>query len=60
VNVGEIGLDKLTTGSHVIGGEHDWSSHAADAFGLMAVAYKEPSRSARFNRQLDWQPLGIV
>ena len=43
-----------------LGPEHDWSSHAADAFGLMAVAYKEPSRSARFNRQLDWQPLGIV
>ena len=43
-----------------LGPEHDWSSHAADAFGLMAVAYKEPSRSAHFNRKLDWQPLGIV
>jgi phage terminase large subunit len=37
-----------------LGPEHDWSSHAADAFGLMAVAYKEPSRSARFNRQLEF------
>ena len=35
-----------------LGPEHDWSSHAADAFGLIAVAYKEPSRSARFNRDL--------
>lgn len=26
-----------------LGPEHDWSSHAADAFGLMAVAYEEPS-----------------
>jgi phage terminase large subunit len=27
-----------------LGPDHDWSSHAADAFGLMAVAYEEPSR----------------
>jgi phage terminase large subunit len=26
-----------------LGPEHDWSSHAADAFGLMAVAYDEPT-----------------
>ena len=25
-----------------LGPEHDWSSHAADAFGLMAVAFQEP------------------
>lgn len=25
-----------------LGPEHDWSSHGADAFGLMAVAYEEP------------------
>ena len=30
-----------------LGPEHDWSSHAADAFGLMAIAYEEPSRMAR-------------
>jgi phage terminase large subunit len=23
-----------------LGPEHDWSSHAADAFGLMAIAYE--------------------
>jgi phage terminase large subunit len=25
-----------------LGPNHDWSSHAADAFGLMAIAYEEP------------------
>lgn len=28
-----------------LGPEHDWSSHAADAYGLMAVAYEEPNDS---------------
>jgi phage terminase large subunit len=27
-----------------LGPEHDWSSHAADAFGLMCVAYEAPVR----------------
>lgn len=27
-----------------LGPEHDWSSHAADAFGLMAIDYEDPSR----------------
>jgi phage terminase large subunit len=35
-----------------LGPEHDWSSHAADAFGLMAVCYKEPSAMANFNRSI--------
>ena len=26
-----------------LGPEHDWASHSADAFGLMCVAYEEPS-----------------
>jgi phage terminase large subunit len=26
-----------------LGPEHDWSSHGADAFGLLAVAYEEPT-----------------
>jgi phage terminase large subunit len=25
-----------------LGAEHDWSSHAADAFGYMAISYEEP------------------
>jgi phage terminase large subunit len=27
-----------------LGPEHDWSSHGADAFGLAAVAYEQPSK----------------
>lgn len=36
-----------------LGPEHDWSSHGADAFGLMAVAYEEPKikREAPKQRQ---------
>ena len=30
-----------------LGPEHDWSSHAADAFGYMAIAYEEPPASFR-------------
>lgn len=33
-----------------LGPEHDWSSHGADAFGLMCVAYEEP-REARKTRE---------
>lgn len=28
-----------------LGPEHDWSSHGADAFGLMAIDYEEPRKS---------------
>ena len=30
-----------------LGPEHDWSSHSADAAGLMAVAYEEPKAKGR-------------
>lgn len=30
-----------------LGPEHDWSSHAADAFGLMAVAYEQPRTKSK-------------
>ena len=34
-----------------LGPDHDWSSHAADAFGYMAIAYEEPPvKSAAFRR----------
>jgi phage terminase large subunit len=42
-----------------LGPEHDWSSHGADAFGLMCVAYKEPDAGA-FGRELVYPELGIV
>ena len=36
-----------------LGPEHDWSSHGADAFGLMCVAYEEPSnRPTKLNYNL--------
>ncbi len=35
-----------------MGPDHDWSSHAADAFGLMAIAYEEPARAPNFNRRI--------
>ena len=30
-----------------LGPEHDWSSHAADAFGYLAISYEEPPAAAR-------------
>ena len=33
-----------------LGPEHDWSSHAADAFGLMCVVYEEP-RAKKMERK---------
>lgn len=32
-----------------LGPEHDWSSHGADAFGLMCVAYKPPVTQRKIN-----------
>ena len=38
-----------------LGPEHDWSSHAADAFGLMAIAYEEPRvKTALPTRSKKW------
>jgi hypothetical protein len=36
------------------------SSHAADALGLCAICYEEPSRAAGFGRKLVYQKLGIA
>jgi phage terminase large subunit len=38
---------KDATRSIGLGPVHDWSSHAADAFGLMCIAYEPPSTAAR-------------
>ena len=43
-----------------LGPEHDWSSHAADALGLMAVCYEAPGRSASFNRVIQYREQGWV
>jgi phage terminase large subunit len=43
-----------------LGPEHDWSSHAADAFGYLAAAYDEPPmrKSASDWRRFDEKPRG--
>jgi phage terminase large subunit len=43
-----------------LGPEHDWSSHAADALGLMAVCYEAPGRSSSFNRVIQYKEQGWV
>lgn len=40
-----------------LGPEHDWASHGADAFGLMAVAYQPPTSTAT---KINYPPTGIV
>lgn len=39
-----------------LGPEHDWSSHGADAFGLVAVAYEAP----RAKQKIQYSSRGIV
>jgi phage terminase large subunit len=43
-----------------LGPDHDWSSHAADAFGLMAICYEEPGRAANFNRTIVYPRAGVA
>lgn len=43
-----------------LGPEHDWSSHAADSLGLMAICYEEPGRAANFNRPLSYANQGYA
>jgi phage terminase large subunit len=43
-----------------LGPDHDWSSHAADSFGLMAICYEEPGRAANFNRPIQYPNMGIA
>lgn len=37
--------EKKNDGGYGVGPNHDWASHSADAFGLAAVDYREPSTS---------------
>ena len=34
-----------------LGPEHDWSSHGADAFGLLAIAFETVARIAKVSRR---------
>jgi phage terminase large subunit len=40
-----------------LGPEHDWSSHGADAFGLMCIVYEEPKSKVA---PIKYKSLGIV
>lgn len=40
-----------------LGPEHDWSSHGADAFGLMCVAYEKPQKKTA---KLEIPRVGVV
>ncbi|MBN9601827.1 MAG: phage terminase large subunit [Afipia felis] len=44
----------------LLGPEHDWSSHGADAFGLMCVSYEDPARVASFNRHINYPRVGVA
>lgn len=44
----------------LLGPEHDWSSHGADAFGLMCVSYEDPARVASFNRQISYPRASVA
>ena len=37
-----------------LGPEHDWASHGADAFGLMAIDYEEPTGTDMPQVNSDW------
>ena len=39
-----------------LGPEHDWASHGADAFGLLALSYEEPRKAAK----ITYSSRGIV
>lgn len=43
-----------------LGPEHDWSSHCADAAGLMALSYEDPSRAKAFGRKIVYPDPGYV
>jgi phage terminase large subunit len=43
-----------------LGPEHDWSSHAADALGLMAICHEAPGRAGNFNRAIRYRDEGWV
>ncbi len=43
-----------------LGPNHDWSSHGADAFGLMALDYREPSDHIRNGRPSHYRTGGAI
>ena len=42
-----------------LGPEHDWSSHAADALGMMAIDHGQ-NKPTNFNRKINYPKLGVA
>jgi hypothetical protein len=42
-----------------LGPEHDWSSHAADAFGYLSISYEEPPAAKSEKRARESRPQGV-
>ena len=43
-----------------LGADHDWASHGADAFGLMAVAYELPDEGRVRLKPIKYPSLGVM
>ena len=43
-----------------LGPEHDWASHGSDAFGLMAMDYREPTSAAGAGSKMNLPNSGAV
>ena len=56
----EAGIEALGFRSVGLGPSHDWSSHAADAFGLMALSYEDPARVASFRKPVVFPKMGYA
>ena len=50
----------MSSGAWDLGPSHDWSSHAADAFGLMALSYEDPQRIANFRKPIVFPKQAMV
>jgi phage terminase large subunit len=43
-----------------LGPEHNWASHACDAFGLMAICYEDPARTQAFSQKINYPKVGVA
>jgi phage terminase large subunit len=41
--------EKKNEGGYGVGPDHDWSSHSADAFGLAAIDYRQPTATVKID-----------
>src|SRR5262245_1970603 len=44
----------------LVGPSHDWSSHGADAFGLMAISWESPGRLSAFRKPISYPKVGVA